>query len=235
MNHLQIQRQQHRYFISHPKWVGDLPHWLFEPKALADQGCLEGEATGRGAAQFIRYQDHALVLRHYWRGGLPARFTADRFVWQGIKRSRVWRELTLLEAMRQRELPVPEPIGGRIERRGLLYRADLLTRRIEGVESFAGRLQRSPAETPWQAVGKTIARFHAAGAGHADLNVRNILIDQEDQIWLIDWDQGFLGADETHQTRSLERLQRSIKKEPALAQHFAAGWPLLAQGYEEAL
>jgi len=213
--------------------AGDLPHWLYDPQALAENDCLEGSATGRGAASFIRYRDEALVLRHYWRGGLPARFTADQFIWQGIKRSRAWRELRLLETLQDLGLPAPAPIGGRVERRGLFYRADLLTRRIPNVASLAEQLLSSPATTPWTVIGRTIAQFHQAGIGHADLNVRNILIDTQDKVWLIDWDQGFIGADETHKTRSLERLQRSIKKEPALAEHFESGWPALTAGYEE--
>ncbi len=214
--------------------AGDLPHWLFDPEALAAQGCLEGEAVGRGAARFIRYQDQALVLRHYWRGGLPARVTADQYLWLGLRRTRVWRELQLLETLQQLGLPAPAPVAGRIHRSGFVYRGDLLTRRIENAESLAERLESNPAMTPWQAIGEVIAAFHQAGIGHADLNVRNILLDSRDQIWLIDWDQGFVGAGDTHQQRSLERLQRSIKKEPMLAKHFANGWPELMRGYDEA-
>lgn len=234
MSHLQIQRERHQYFISDPQHARDLPHWLFDPDAIAERGCLEGSATGRGAASFIRYQDQSLVLRHYWRGGMPARFTPDRFLWQGVKRSRVWREMQLLDTLQRLGLPAPAPVAGRIQRQGLLYRADLITQCIEHTESLAGRLQANPSTTPWRAVGEVIAAFHAAGVGHADLNVRNILIDAKDKVWLIDWDQGFIGAEETHQTRSLERLKRSIKKEPALAEHFDSGWPQLMAGYTAA-
>ena len=74
-------------------------------------------------------------------------------------------------------LPVPTPIAARYRRRGLFYRADLITQRIENSEPLAARLLKGPLSlTQWIAVGRCIRRFHDAGVCHADLNAHNILL-----------------------------------------------------------
>jgi 3-deoxy-D-manno-octulosonic acid kinase len=74
----------------------------------------------------------------------------------------------------------------------MLYRADLITQRIENSESLAARLLEGPLSlTQWIAVGRCIRRFHDAGVHHADLNAHNILLTPE-QVYLIDFDRGTL-------------------------------------------
>ena len=66
------------------------------------------------------------MLRHYRRGGLFGRLVKDRYA--GIKPadSRAMRELNLLDSMQRAGLPVPAPVGARMTRHGIFYRADLL-------------------------------------------------------------------------------------------------------------
>ncbi|MEX0449074.1 3-deoxy-D-manno-octulosonic acid kinase [Spiribacter sp. 221] len=201
---------------------------------------IEGTAQGRAAAWFIRFHDEEWVLRHYRRGGLPAKFSNDRFLWIGLRRSRPWRELSVLSQLHALGLPVPVPIAGRIQRKTASYTADIMTRRIQGARSLADfmfdayfRDSQDPSarDGVWRETGRVIRMFHAIGAHHADLNVRNILVDDQRKVWLIDWDRGRLNAGAAIQNRSMARLRRSLSREAELETMARQGWPLLMSAY----
>ena len=170
-----------------------LPEWLFDPDALAQRELISGTGTGRSNAWFFHLDGTTLVLRHFWRGGIVARLSPDVYVWTGRERSRPFREWRLLAELREQGLPVPTPVAARARRQGLGYRADLVTAAIPGATPLDQRLRAGSVDPAvWRRVGTAIRRFHTAGACHADLNVRNILLDHQDTPWLIDWDQGRL-------------------------------------------
>ena len=92
----------------------------------------------------------------------------------------------------------------------------------------------------WEKVGATIARFHAAGLNHVDLNCDNILIAGSD-VYLIDFDRCTLkeavSGSETPgwQTRNLDRLKRSLDKRmnKPFEQVMPGCWKALLAGYEK--
>ncbi|MBM4221212.1 MAG: 3-deoxy-D-manno-octulosonic acid kinase [Gammaproteobacteria bacterium] len=209
---------------------------LFAPDAQASRA-----AGGRGAALYIDCAGQPCVLRHYYRGGLIGRLLGDQYLWSGESGTRCFREWLLLEQLFRTGLPVPRPVAARYQRSGFIYRADLITARLPGVESLAARLVRGdvPAEA-WVRVGECIARFHAAGVWHADLNAHNIQIDAGGQIFLLDFDRGCIRpAARSWQQSNLARLQRSLLKvsaNSAGAAQFSAGeWRALVAAYDAAL
>jgi 3-deoxy-D-manno-octulosonic acid kinase len=168
---------------------------------------------GRGGATFIDAPFGRSVLRHYRRGGMVARVMGDRYLWTGAERTRGFAEFRLLAALRERGLAVPEPIAARYQRSGAHYRADLITRRIEGVATLAELLAQGRVDMlVMSRLGSAIAKFHTNGAYHADLNAHNVLVDP-DTVWLIDFDRGELRAPSRDwQQANLARLQRSLRK-----------------------
>ena len=206
----------------------------FEPESLRAEGRITGSSTGRHQAWFFEVGDLELVLRHYWRGGFLARLTDDLHLWSGLSRSRPYRELALLAQLRADGLPVPRPVGARILRRGPTYRADLVTVAIPHTRTFADAILEGTLDgAAWVEVGRTLRQFHEAGAHHADLNVRNILLDQAGTVWLIDWDKGRRrrpGGRWAH--RTMARLHRSLSKEPELARAAEEHWPTLLRAWE---
>jgi len=65
----------------------------------------------------------------------------------------------------------------------------------------------------WQAVGETIARFHALGVHHADLNAHNILLGQDGAaVYVLDFDRGRIRPRGSWEAQVLARLQRSLLK-----------------------
>ncbi len=234
MSHPVIHQSGSCYRIHDASIVDPIPTWLFQPEALAQRGLLTGASTGRRQAHFFTHQGRALVLRHYWRGGMVARLSTDVYAWTGSERTRPIREWRLLNTLRERHLPVPRPVAAQACRIGPGYRGDLITERIPESRPWDEWLREGRATEPqlWQTIGSTLRRFHQAGAWHADLNVRNILVDVQQTIWLIDWDRGRLHVGPVDGRGNLKRLKRSLDKHPPLARLAENGWPHLLKGYE---
>lgn len=186
---------------------------FFEPVYWHAQNRLTEGFGGRGGISYVDAPSGQWVLRHYRRGGMIASALGDRYLWTGAGRTRGFAEFHLLAALRTRGLLVPIPVAARYQRRGTHYRADLITRRIEHAATLAESLAHDRCDAPVMArVGAAIARFHAAGAYHADLNAHNVLLTDA-QVWLIDFDRGELRQPtRPWQQANLSRLQRSLHK-----------------------
>lgn len=229
-------KQQNLYMVWDPEQLSQPSAHHFSPEWWRIHGGIIGESHGRGTTYFVRHQDSEWVLRRYLRGGIPARFSKERYLFTGARSTRVWQELKLLEKMRQRGLPVPAPVAGLIQRSGISYSASILIEKIPDAEDLFQRLRQGPvSEQLWLNIGRVLGEFHAAGIYHADLNCHNILIDKDEKIWLIDFDQG---AQQSHQGKwqqqNLARLQRSLRKELGRCDHFhwqESDWNALMAGY----
>ncbi len=187
---------------------------LVDPDHWRGQGRVTGEAPGRGASLFLDAgAGHEWVLRPYRRGGLIARFSAWRYLWTGLERTRAFRELRLTAALHELGLPVPRPVAAAVTRHGLTYEAALITERIPGARALADLLEtRRASEALLAEVGRTIRRFHDAGLDHVDLNARNLLVDEAQRVWLIDLDRCRLRPKGDWQAANLARLARSLVK-----------------------
>jgi 3-deoxy-D-manno-octulosonic acid kinase len=166
---------------------------------------------GRGLAYQVRGSYGTAVWRHYRRGGLTGSLWQDRYVFRGLDRSRPARELHLMADLFARGLPVPQPLAARVVRSGMFYRADLLTRWLEGAKPLSA-LIREVEQDHFKAIGAMLARFHDAGLYHADLNAHNILQTNAGMA-LIDFDRCELRVRSESWTRdNLARLLRSLTK-----------------------
>ena len=187
------------------------PDYLFDGDAWPRRDGRAG--AGRGAAWFVGDHSGDYVLRHFRRGGAVAALSADRYLATGAEASRAFREFRVLATLHRRGLPVPQPAAAGYWRRGLLYRAALVTVRIAGVETLAARLATGPLEaSTWRALGATVARLHAAGACHADLNAHNLLVDDRGRCFVIDFDRARLRRPGRWRAANLARLRRSLDK-----------------------
>ncbi|ADH85797.1 3-deoxy-D-manno-octulosonic acid kinase [Desulfurivibrio alkaliphilus] len=211
------------------------PRRLFDSRYLGTAGLITGEAVGRGQAWFFRYEKLDLVLRHFRRGGIMEKLLVDRYPGgSDPEKTRSWREWRLLAKLYRQGLPVPRPVAARVDGGPLVYRADLITQRIPDARSLADRLAAGKLEViDWGRIGKVIARFHHLGVWHPDLNARNVLLDRQGGVFLVDFDQGRLKAGLGAQ-QNLKRLLRSLNKIKNSQSPFyfeETDWPLLLAGY----
>ncbi len=220
--------------LSDPACLGNLPQnaeeALFDPEYWRRRGELQEVSGGRGSAWFIASGTRQWALRHFRRGGFIARLSRDCYVWSGESRVRAFAEWRLLQVLSERGLPVPKPVAARYQRSGLCYRCDLITQRIANAEPLSAVLARAPqSEARWRAVGAAVAKLHAAGVDHADLNAHNILIDAKGVVTVIDFDRGRMrAAAGTWSLRNLQRLQRSLAK---IGGFSPLSWQWLMAGY----
>lgn len=214
MKPVQLQQNQH-YFIFDQDVLEQVSVDYFDPSYHEQAKSLRGRARGRGMSYFITLEDQLdCVLRHYRRGGMIAHFTDDKYLWSDLEQTRPWREWQLLKLMVEKQLPVPSPVAAHVCHQGLYYTADIITRQIPAAQSLSMVLSTVDMDDElWRRLGKTIRLFHQQGVYHADLNAHNILLDESEQFFLIDFDKGQLRKPSSAwQQANLDRLQRSLQK-----------------------
>ena len=208
----------------------------FDAQWWSRRGEVRASVEGRGGAVFIEADGRRLVLRHYRRGGWIARWSTDRYLWREAELTRSFIEWHLLYMMHRAGLPVPKPIAACYRRTGRFsYSADLLTEQIADVSSLATRLACAalPLDS-WSAIGRCVRRFHRDGVCHADLNAHNVLLNDAQQVWLVDFDRARLRSPGLWCDSNLVRLRRSIEKitDALPAERFSeADWTALLSGY----
>ena len=217
-----------------PSMAGNfVPQW-FDPEHWRAAGALRGVAAGRGSTFFFESAGRQFALRHYRRGGLVARWAADRYLDGGAERSRPVREFRVTQRLQALGLPVAPVVAARYAPQGLAYRGDLITLRLGDTRTLAAVL--AAGEQPaWQQVGHMLARFHDAGLDHADLNAHNLLLDAQGDWHLIDFDRARFRRPGMWCDANLVRLRRSLLKvSDAAARAFDEhGWHALLAGYRD--
>lgn len=186
---------------------------FFNPDWWHARGLTQGSFNGRSKVHIVYHEPQSWVLRRYHRGGLAAKVSGSAYMWSGLASTRPWREWHLLAALRQRGLPVPQPVAAHARRDLWCYGGHLLSVLIEGAQPLDQLLADAAVEHgDWQRIGAMLRRFREAGVHHPDLNVRNILIDADRKVHLLDFDKGHLGADDTQFRKDLQRFRRSLDK-----------------------
>jgi len=208
----------------------------FDAEYWRSRQALTGQAVGRGSAWFVQAPFGPVVLRRYLRGGWAARLSREHYIYTGVSTSRPFREYHLLAAMHALQLPVPRPVAALCQHRGMLSRGAIMTKKIMNTAPLADLLSGDgPGHDTWAAVGACIRRFHAAGIWHADLNARNILLDGDARVFLIDFDRArFSPGEEVDGKGNLKRLRRSLAKlwPQVESETMEEAWKNLKAGYD---
>lgn len=230
---------------------------LFNPACLEAENIITKTASGRGLVYFFTALDENCVLRHYYRGGLVAKISNDKFIFQHIEKTRPFRELNLLAKLHAAGLMVAKPIAAKITRHGLSYSADIITGTIEHAQELHEHLMQQPLEeTSWKEIGACLRKMHNLQACHFDINVKNILLQASIQslenndpdnvqsrseavinIYLLDFDGCKLRKGEHWKSANLNRFKRSLVKQKAKYSPYyydETCWRWIEEGYCQA-
>lgn len=169
----------------------------------------------------------SVVLKHYGRGGLLGRVLDAHFLRFGV--SRCAQEFRLLVRLREAGIPVPEPIAY-VTRGGFWYEAWLLTREIEGHQSFV-QIARSEPDRIYSLMDEVVVavkRLIQQRVFHVDLHPGNVLVGKDGKVYLIDFDKAcnFCGARNSLRDMYLRRWRRAVLKHrlpEVLSEAFSAG------------
>ena len=170
----------------------------------------------RGSVQELAGPDQGgVVVRRYSHGGLLGGLLGEFH----LGCARAWEEVRTSELARQNGVMTPEVVAVRTEKCfGPFYRLDLLTRKIDGAQTLDAWLRSGPTHSDCRDQLGRAARFcrqmHDAGLFHADLHIRNLLVNPSGEIVVIDLDRSrFLDRIEPEMAaRNLFRLNRSVEK-----------------------
>ncbi|WP_063656458.1 3-deoxy-D-manno-octulosonic acid kinase [Aliivibrio fischeri] len=194
--------------------LGDSPEQCCDPDYWQQQNKVIGSAQGRGTTWFVALDKMDAALRHYRRGGLFGKIIKDHYIFTGWEKSRSYQEFQLLKILKEAGVNVPKPIAARTIKRTFCYQADLLSEKIPNAQDLVSILQEKPlSKEMYQKIGNEIRKMHAAQVNHTDLNIHNILIDDNDTVWIIDFDKCYQQKGDDWKSTNWDRLKRSFIKE----------------------
>lgn len=190
------------------------PQQVFDAEFWQNAGKVIGSAQGRGTTWFVQTETIDAALRHYRRGGLFGKLVEDSYLFSSWEKTRSYQEFQLLNTLIEAGVNVPRPIAARAIKNGVTYKADLLSEKIPNAKDLVSILIEKPlSEDMYRKVGLEIRKMHDAQVNHTDLNIHNILIDEQDKVWIIDFDKCYQQSGNAWKQGNLERLKRSFEKE----------------------
>jgi hypothetical protein len=176
--------------------------------------------TGRGIAYAVPLSTgDRVVVRRSRHGGLLGSIRDDRF----LGATRAPRELAISLTLRRLGVSTPEIVAYATYPAGPMFRrADVVTREVPRSRDLAaalGALSRGDSKRSLlEATGKLLESMSVAGARHPDLNLKNILIADNDfggvEALVLDVDRVWLhkASAERVLEANLRRLSRSAIK-----------------------
>jgi hypothetical protein len=182
-----------------------------------------------------------VIAKRLTHGGVFSRLTGDRFL-----TPKRWRAaLAAADFLREHGVDTPEPLFAAWRRGGPFVRGELGFRRVVGAVDASDHLFGGAEVLPggWReaagAIGRTVARLHALGVVHGDLNLMNFLLPAGGKVMILDLDKARLTGKplaEGARRRNLARLERSVRKQGRLApaEHVGGVLVALRHGYEAA-
>ncbi|HAS61746.1 MAG TPA: 3-deoxy-D-manno-octulosonic acid kinase [Vibrio sp.] len=210
------------------------PLHVFDPEFWQRTGKVIGSAQGRGTTWFVQTKTIEAALRHYRRGGLFGKLIEDSYRFSGWEQTRSYQEFQFLNLLIQAGVNVPRPIAARAVKQGFSYKADLLSEKIPNARDLVSILVEKPLSAEmYGKIGQEIKKMHDAQVNHTDLNIHNILIDEKEKVWIIDFDKCFQQSGDSWKQGNLDRLKRSFEKEvKKRAIHWLdESWNALLNGY----
>ncbi len=154
-----------------------------------------------------------VVVKTYFRGGLLRHLVKKSYVKWG--KPRCQREYELLQKVRSLGVRVPEPIAFAFKG-GLIYKGWLVTREILEIQTLAtlSILDADRAVEVMEDIISQISTLIRHRILHVDLHPGNVLVDQKNAVFFVDFDKGheYLKDEAQLRRRYFSRWERAVKK-----------------------
>jgi 3-deoxy-D-manno-octulosonic acid kinase len=179
---------------------------------LAKNKGLMGEATTLTGRSPLRFIEPDMVVRTLMHGGLFRHITGKRF----LSPNRTIRELKVSAYLAAHGIRTPEILAVRLIRTGLFYSIDVVSHFIPDSMDLLVHLEEGHTDSLEliKKSGSLIRSIHDLGVYHADLHVKNLLLANSGNLWVLDLDKAYQFAllPEFMKRMNLKRFMRSIKK-----------------------
>ena len=165
---------------------------IFKPPLAPDAIPVHGQIgrpsplKGRGRIKMLLPD---MVVRDLTHGGMLGPITGDRF----LSPSRSLRELTVSAYLVAQHVRTPDVLGLRFVKYGLFYHISVITRLVPDSIDFLTYLEQpqQDASAILTDVGRLVRRIHDLQVYHADLHLKNILLDKDHRPWILDLDKAW--------------------------------------------
>lgn len=179
-----------------------LKQGIFNPESLTSSfGSRQNSHSGRGAVPSVPIDgkpQEKMLIRKYLRGGFLRFFNRDIYFGQ----QRPFKEILITVEASLKGIPTPDMLAAvSIKVSGPFFRGYLVSKELSAcsdlpayLTTLAGAKKKSFSLEKQSVIKRTaeiIRLMHDKGFYHADLNLKNILVDTADphNIYLIDWDK----------------------------------------------
>ena len=176
-----------------------LSQGIGEPEQLLRSAAGQQSSSGRGAVPSFPisgFPAERMMARRYLRGGLMRFINLDLY----LDGERSFRELAITVEAARSGVPTVEVLAAvSIKAPGPLYRCFLFSRQLSGCIDLPGYLSGLAAAGEFEQKKRAVLEraaaivrlMHDRGFFHADLNMKNILIDSAnpESLYIIDWDK----------------------------------------------
>ncbi len=181
------------------------------PDLLSGRPVL-GTDTGLSGRASIRFMEPGLVVRTLTHGGALRNVFKTRF----LTLNRSLQELQSSAYLISQGIPTPEIVGLRFKKNGMFYAMEIISRMIPESVDLLAFLEQFPngGSAVIRKTGALIRDIHRAQVYHADLHVKNIVLDKEQKPWIIDLDNAYRFIDLPFILRykNTRRFIHSLKK-----------------------
>ena len=155
----------------------------------------------------------SVVIKYYRRGGAIRYLIKQRYLKCGKTRSQI--EYELLQKVRSLGVNAPEPVAFAYQGR-LFYQCWLVTREIKDHQTLVqiSRSNEERARMVMKAVIKQVSILIKNKILHVDLHPGNVIVGNQNQVYLLDFDKAsiFPGEKNALRSRYLRRWNRAIQK-----------------------
>jgi 3-deoxy-D-manno-octulosonic acid kinase len=186
-----IQETFHSYKIGSLRPISDIQKMALIREFHQSQEEAEAPLSGRVRPQSADIHGLGrLIVKHYYRGGVLRHL--NRRTYLNVGKTRSAAEFEALTYLRSIGLNAPEPVAfASLDIWFFFYHAWLVLKEIPSAETLAKLSLSKPshAESVLEEISKQIRILIDNGILHVDLHPGNVLVDADNNVFLIDFDK----------------------------------------------